>query len=381
MRCLHAVLITMALLVPGGGFAQTPPATLVLRHTDSRQTLAERWEWARREAASERSTGGYWVGYSFARLMPENSFIGTFYSDQKRNEPSLLEVITGVHEELPPSMHHDDGTFSVMEGIMTFDEKGRGQKSIAKEVGILFHFPDPGLASFDGIKVSNLSLHVELAGNRLIWLGGAEEEQSVPLLTSVLRKTLSDDQKRSVVRAIGLHRQPDVVFPVLRDIAQGTEHASIRKEALEWIGQIPTDAALEFLVNTATSDPSEAIREGAIVAIGENEHPNSLEALITLAGGHHDAHSRQTAMFWLGQRASEKAVSALETIAADDEDTQVQKSAVIALTQLPNNGGVLPLIKIARKNANPRIRKEAIYWLGQCEDERALEALVEMVRE
>ncbi len=51
-----------------------------------------------------------------------------------------------------------------------------------------------------------------------------------------------------------------------------------------------------------------------------------------------------------------------------------------ALAQVEEGGGVDELIKIARTHPNPKIRKDAIYWLGQCEDPKALDVLVDIVK-
>ncbi|MCK7483007.1 MAG: HEAT repeat domain-containing protein [Candidatus Moduliflexus flocculans] len=38
------------------------------------------------------------------------------------------------------------------------------------------------------------------------------------------------------------------------------------------------------------------------------------------------------------------------------------------------------LIKLAKTHPDPRVRKKAVFWLGECDDPRALEALIAIVK-
>jgi len=58
----------------------------------------------------------------------------------------------------------------------------------------------------------------------------------------------------------------------------------------------------------------------------------------------------------------------------------VQKQAVFALTQLSDGESIPALIKIAKTHRNPEARKTAIFWLGQSENQRALDAIVDIIK-
>ncbi len=70
----------------------------------------------------------------------------------------------------------------------------------------------------------------------------------------------------------------------------------------------------------------------------------------------------------------------LTDLVFSNEETEVQQQAVFALSQLDNNKGVPKLIEIANTHPNKQIRKKAIFWLGESEDDRAIEALIQMVK-
>src|SRR6267378_638206 len=99
------------------------PAQMIVRYPDSTRSLApetpglaQRWKGAVDEAKKRGFGKGYWIAYSIQRLMPENSFIGSFYSDTRRNKPSLGELLTG-REQLDVSPRSTSGDFTVTDGV------------------------------------------------------------------------------------------------------------------------------------------------------------------------------------------------------------------------------------------------------------------------
>ena len=71
----------------------------------------------------------------------------------------------------------------------------------------------------------------------------------------------------------------------------------------------------------------------------------------------------------------------LEDLAYEDDDTEVQKEAVYALEDLPDGQGIPYLIKIAKSHWKVVIRKRAIDCLGDSGDPRALQALIDILKE
>ncbi len=54
------------------------------------------------------------------------------------------------------------------------------------------------------MKVSNLSLRVDLDGDPLIWIGGAGYEESVTFIEGAFRKTADAEAGKELVVALGL---------------------------------------------------------------------------------------------------------------------------------------------------------------------------------
>jgi hypothetical protein len=339
----------------------------VTRYTGADSSLTGRWDWAKSEAGAKGAPKGCWVGYSIERTMGERSLIGSFYSDELRNKPSLRALLTGVEA--------DD--LSGFGG----GHDGKSEKMVKKEVGILLHIADGRSTKIDDMKVSNLSLRVDLDGDPLLWLGAAGYEESVTFLDARSREASTTDARKQFVMAIGLHDESKKAVDFLRRTLLGSGDADLREDAAFWLGQTGNDEARAVLSDVAWKDASEEVREKCVFSLSQMESEAALDDLIAIAKGHKDVGTRKHSAFWIGQMASEKAVGALKDLAYNDAVTEVQQNAIFALTQIGGNGGsVDELIKIARTHPNPKIRKDAIFWLGQSEDPKAVEALVEMVK-
>ncbi len=351
----------------------------VVNLSDSSQALPARWQHALREASVRSISGGYWVGYSIKKLMPENSFIGSYSSDPIKNKPSLRDVITGINmgEHWTHGKEKFEGEFN---GEFSFEGGGNHARRIVKEIGVLIHLRNDDKQEIDEVRVSNLSLHVNLYGDPLIWIGNGAEDESVDLLSSEYGKTSSRETRKGLIMAVGIHSPTEKVFQFLRSILLGPETGMLRKEAGFWLGQCDLDEAVALLEHRAEEDMEGEVREQSVVVLGEMTNGNAVESLIRLARNARSEKVRKTAAFWLGQRASKKIAAAGPENRNRDDDVEIKKKAVFALYELPDAGGVQPLIDVAETNQNILVRREAIFWLSQIDMREALDALIHIVR-
>ena len=349
------LLLAFALL-PAGLWAQD-----AVHHPEPSAALGQKWQWA--ESQAEDFERGYWIGYSIERLMGENSFIGSWSSRGRRM--TLHEVLYGEKPEfdLRDRRHRRDRA---------------SERKVVKEVALLFEFA-PGATQARAIHVTNLSRHVDLEGRPLLWLGGAEDGESLDFVEQQYRRARSDEVKEDLVLAVSIHDETGRVVPILTDILTGDDADDVRESAAFWLGQHDDASALDVLRQTARDDRSEDVREQAVFAISQMDLPEATEALID-AARNGPRGIRKDAIFWLGQKASERAVEALGDMVQDETDAELQKQAVFAISQLPDDDGVPLLIEIARTHPTAKVRKDAIFWLGQSDDPRALDALVALVR-
>jgi HEAT repeats len=138
-------------------------------------------------------------------------------------------------------------------------------------------------------------------------------------------------------------------------------------------------ALLESLIGT-DADRKNRITNAAISALAMHAEPAAVAAIERLARSHPSASVRGEAIFWMGQMAGQKAVGTITEAIEKDPETEVKKRAVFALSQLPKSEGVPLLIDVAKKNSNPVVRKQAIFWLGQSRDPRALEFFAQILK-
>ncbi len=340
---------------------------IVIRYSGAEQTLQGRVSWALHESQTRQFRDGCWVVYSIQRLMNKSSIIGSHSSNMQDNRPSLSELITGI------TIPTDSYINQEMVG-------GEDNTSVMKDIGICIHYGREVENKVKNIVISNLSLHVDLDGDPLIWIGQVKDSESIAFLKTLLHSCPTIDTRRAVVTAVGLHTPVKEGCDFLTDIIRNGKETALRENAVFWLGQQNTAAALEVLKETISTEATVQVREHAVFAISQMTIESATDTLIALARSANDGDVRSKAIFWLGQKASTKAEIILEEIAYTDDDTEVQRNALFALTQSDNNDAIPALIKIAKNHPNSKIRKDAIFWLGNSEDPQALEALVEIVK-
>ena len=371
---LAAILISTRLLV----FSQ--PITVC---PATQKPLADRWRWAISEDKNKNVHENFWIGYSFVKMMQINSFTGSFYSDSKRNKPTLCELLgvkTCVRDEESFGSAHK---VSLTDGSTIIDTDSGEERIVPKEVGVLFEFTH-GTGDENNVKkivVSNFSLHVDLNDEPVYWLGNAQAEESIQLLLSCFTPSAPTSVQQSIISAIGLHPPSKEVILTLSNILRGDAVEAVRKDAAFWLGETNSGDALVVLYERALNDPSREVEESCVFGISQMKGGSASDSLIALARHANDRETKKKAMFWLGQKASKKALTALEKFANDNDDTEIQKNAVFALTQFPDEQGLESLIRIAKTHPNPQVRKQAIFWLGENGGERALNTLVEILKE
>ncbi len=355
-------------------------AQTVIRAPEGLESLATRWQWAVAEAGKTGGTGGVWIGYSIQRLMSENSWIGSFNSFPEKEQPSLFELITGQRIEFED--RDQDNLKEAARKALSRTERKRTERKVHKEVALLFEFrgSPSDVGTLRTIRTTNITLHVDLDGLPLFWLGGIPSSESVGHLKGLLKKVASRRVSEKVVQSIGLHGNVAGVFSELAEMLQTHNQTSIREEAAFWLGQLDTLPALRLLTETARKDQSKQVAEKAIFAISQMTMTEATETLINLGRNGPSREVRKKAVFWLGQHASRALVDTLEGFVYVEGDEEIQKQAVFALTQLPDNGGVTHLIRVAKTHPNPRVRKQAVFWLGECDDPRAFDAIVEIAK-
>lgn len=268
--------------------------------------------------------------------------------------------------------------------------------------------------SIPRVEIFNLDRQREYSGYRVFWLGRGGNEESLPLLQSLVSSNSSSGIEKvaeQAVSAIAIHDDPRV-GGLLKDFVRQSSIVKVRSSATFWLGQVGGETAflselirnpnenvevrkqaafaigagkdkdaLATLQSLYPNIENREVKKQIIFALSINENSDSaVDFLINTARSDADREARKQAIFWLGQRAGNRSLGALsETVDSNDADTEVQKQAVFAISQRPKDEAVPLLIKIARTHQKPTVRKEAIFWLGQTGDERAVDFFKEVL--
>ncbi len=356
----------------------------VIHHPNPQEPLQQRWQWALEESKQKAFENDVWIGYSIQRLMGEKSHIGSFHYPSQVEVISLQELIYGKPERTKDSDLSDEEILkkTAKRALEKQKNANKPDKKINKEVALLFRLTpfDVEPARIEEVKLSNLSLSVDLKGSPLFWLGKSDDKQSVALLKYLFRSQQSPEVGEDLITAAAIHDFEEEAVSFLTEILNGNYREELREDAAFWLGQQNNAKALQLLTETARTDDSDDVREKAVFAVSQMDLEPATDTLIELARHADNLEVRERAVFWLSQKASRKAVNGLESIAVNQDDYEIQTKAVFALYNLPDGTGIPKLIKIAKTHRNPKIRKKAIFWLGQSKNPQALNALVEIVQ-
>jgi hypothetical protein len=337
----------------------------VIRHPGQAGTLAERFEWARREAAGAKKM--FYVGFSIRRLMGEHSMFGTNIEGAFGGGQTLEEMIYGRRPATEKNAAEVPGGAA-------------RERKIWKEVAILLKFASSAASDPSSVGAANLSMMVRLGDIPLYWLGPAEDGESLARLIAHFDKSPAGELRESLLHVIALHRKPDQVIPVLERVINGRDSESVRAEAAEYLGEQDDVRALPILKRLLGADPSLEVRKGAVAGLVELDLPEAADTLIEFALRGREKEIRNEAIQGLAEKATKKTIGTLEQLAYSDKDTEIQKEAVQALADLPEKDGLPYLIRVAKTHADPAVRIEAIEALGEFHDPAAVQALVEIIR-
>ena len=359
-------------------------AQQVFRAPETINGITDGWKWAVDEADNSAFNNGFWIGYSIERMMGLHSHIGS-YCRSHEERPMLGEIIYGTEQSrdcLPLSA--EEQIQQVAHKVLDDWNVSEKDEQVLKELALLFRFDsrqDAKKTNIRDLTISNMSLYADLHGLPLIWLGVQEQGQSIDFLISKYNESKSEDVKEDLIVAIALNGESSRSTDFLKDVIQSDDNDELREDAVFWLGQQQSERALDFLKQVIKKDRSLDVREKAIFSISQIHSDEATNVLIDLARNAKHSEIREKAIFWLSQKAGKKAVETLTDIVdQDDEQLSIKEKAIFALSQLDNNEGVPHLIRIAKTHPDPRMRKKAIFWLGQTDDERALEALIDILQ-
>ncbi len=298
------------------GQASGPVRALI--HPRPSGPLADRIAWARGEAKTNRWDKGFWLGFGIRRLMGEHSMIGWHSRGGPEERLTLDDLIHGRKTALEKKVAADQavrGTLASMPDLARPFAGGRRgdepERPVLKELGVLLRLT----AGEDGfpadIRVSNLDLPFDFGELPFVWAGMATDAESLACLIPLYGQAAGEHDKRSLLWAVGLHREASAVVPFIERILAGKESEEVRAEAAACLGEQNDPRALALLLKTIKTDPSREVRERAVQALADLPGRAGLAPLVNLVETHPDTEIRTMAVEAIGDVGGPEAVKVL----------------------------------------------------------------------
>lgn len=196
-------------------------------------------------------------------------------------------------------------------------------------------------------------------------LGNRDEPRVVAFMRKLANDGSDDRSQRDAIEALAnMHEQG---FTALSELALNGRDARIRGIAVEELPDADKSAsALRLLVQIVQNDPDETVRRKAIDALGEARDKAGLEALRSIATGKQSDRLRREAMEAYVENADSRSViSFLKAIIANDPSMSLRYAAIEALAGLDNDVGKAAVRELARTSADPNVRRRAISILDE----------------
>jgi len=370
-----------------GIIARDPGAGQAFVHPQPSGPIAYRVAWARGEAKANRWDKGFWLGFGIRRLMGEHSSMGWYPWGGPEMQLTLDDLINGKKTPLEKKIANDQaarGTAASMpaaaRSLAALRREDEPERPVMREIGILLRMTAKDSEFPADIRVSNLNLPFDLEALPLVWVGMAADAESLSYLLPLYARAAAEDDKRSLLWAIGLHRNSAAVVPFIERVLAGKESEEIRAEAAACLGEQNEPRALELLLKTIKADSSQEVREQAVNALVEMELPAASDALISFALNGTDRRIREEAVHGLAEKATPATIKALVEISSGDKDPEIREEAIHALADLPGRGGFPRLVSLVKTHPDADVRKEAVEAIGDMGGAEAVKFLTELAK-
>lgn len=328
----------------------------VIKSPNESASLTERWQWGQQHLTKN----GSWIAYSITQSMPENEIVGSFYGGHERF-PTVYEVLTGNKRAFRPNMR-TSGNVQIFGKAQLMTLEGKGS-IVSREIAILFGYSGNRM---DHVEISMIDLQFNFRDRDLVWLGTSTQDQSIHFLQSLYKKETNNKLKEDLLDAIGIHRLPKQVVPILQEVLNSQSNDDLRAKAAFWLGGQNDPAALKVLIAAIKSEKSEDVIEDALAGMNEMTLPEADQQLKEWTKAGYSQKLRQGAIFWIGQKESPGTLDLLEKIAMQDSDEEIIEKAIFSMSEMQKTPGVTEtLIRIARNQPTREGRKQAIFWLSQ----------------
>ncbi len=221
----------------------------------------------------------------------------------------------------------------------------------------------------------------ELLQAMAMCLAQDESDRSLDALTELMLRSNDPELQQTILMAIG-HRDDARAFDLLADLASDrSKDAELRTHAMFGLMQSDDERVVDIALDLMSSpdEPAE-VQEMALMILAQSDSPRAIDALLELAdNAAADPEVRAMALFNAGMHGKVD-VGRLRSIYQNTDSPELKVQVCHVLSQMSDQPGALDLLlEIVRTETDPEIRQNAIFWIGQFDDQRAADALMEII--
>jgi HEAT repeat protein len=154
----------------------------------------------------------------------------------------------------------------------------------------------------------------------------------------------------------------------------------LREKALFWISQSKPQyfaASIKDILKSTEGDTR--LREKLMFSIGQSQMKEKNDYLFRFATDQNeDNRIREKAIFWLGQNKG--SMAQLKKIYASLDDDRLREKLIFSFSQQNSNESIDYMIELLKaKSTSTRIKKKIVFWLGQSKNEKAQDAILDLI--
>ena len=190
-----------------------------------------------------------------------------------------------------------------------------GKKSTGSFWGVLLFLNqvEKGRCRISDVQVLASDRTYDLEGERLAWLGTADEVQGLEFIRGLLTPESPPDLRKQLVFPIYLFSGSAAVADLI-GLARKDPDTHIRKEAIFWLGQKASAAAVKALGDVIASPEALEIKKAAVFALSQLPEEKGTPLLLDIARRNPYPRLRKEAIFWLGQSEDPRALDLFEEL-------------------------------------------------------------------
>lgn len=216
------------------------------------------------------------------------------------------------------------------------------------------------------LSVAKGTTNPELQAQAIKWLAIAGGTRNSQTLQEIYAAALSNEIKRSVLRAFIINHDKDALFK----IAQQEKTPELKCDAIRQLGVLRAGAELTQLYKSSNDpDTKECLLKSMSVA-------GNQEALIEIAKSEADPSVRRHAIRNLGITEGQAATDALVAAYNSNADVETRREVIRALFI---HHDAKDMVALARKETNPELKKELVRNLSIMHSPEANDYMMELL--